>query len=186
MPQPVKSKPTPRMSDEAVKVKTGKTWKQWFDVLTRAGARKMSHQEIVKLLASEYEVGPWWQQMVAVTFEQQSGLRDAHQRPDGYQISVSKTLNVSTRSAYQAFANENRRSTWLDEEGLAVRTATPNKSMRLTWKDGKTSLEVAFAAKAPDKTQVVVQHSKLPDAKIAAKMKSYWREKLDRLQRALD
>ena len=186
MPKPVKSKPTPRMSDDAVKAKTGKTWKQWFDVLTRAGAKKMSHQEIVKLLSSEYGVGPWWQQMVAVTFEQQSGIRNAHQRPDGYQISVSKTLNVSTRSVYQAFANVKRRSAWLDEEGLAVRTATPNKSMRLTWKDGKTSLEVAFAAKAPDKTQVVVQHSKLPEAKIAAKMKSYWRGKLDRLQRALD
>jgi DNA helicase IV len=186
MPKPVKSKPTPRMSDEAVKAKTGKTWKQWFEVLTRAGAKKMSHQEIVQLLSSKFAVGPWWQQMVAVTFEQQSGLRQAHQRPDGYQISVSKTLNASTKSAYQAFANEKRRVAWLAEDGLSVRTATPNKSMRLTWKDGKTSLEVAFAAKAPDKTQVVVQHSKLPDAKIAAKMKSYWRERLDRLQRALD
>jgi hypothetical protein len=93
MPKPVKSKPTPRMSDEAVKVKTGKTWKQWFEVLTHAGAKKLSHQEIVQLLSSKFAVGPWWQQMVAVTFEQQSGLRDAHQRPDGYQISVSKTLN---------------------------------------------------------------------------------------------
>jgi hypothetical protein len=36
-----------RMSDEAVKSKTGKTWKEWFAILDKAGASKMSHQEIV-------------------------------------------------------------------------------------------------------------------------------------------
>ena len=97
------------MSDDAVKAKTGKTWKQWFAILDRAGAKKMSHQEIVKFLNSEHEVGPWWQQMVTVTYEQQSGLRKAHQRPDGYQISVSRTLNAPLRSVYQAFANEKPR-----------------------------------------------------------------------------
>jgi len=187
MPTTTKKKQlAPRMSDDAVKSKTGKTWKQWFAVLDRAGAKKMSHQEIVKFLNSEHEVGPWWQQMVTVTYEQQSGLRKAHQRPEGYQISVSRTLNVPLRSAYQAFANEKRRDDWLEEEGLAIRKATPNKSMRVTWKDGKTSLEIYFTEKAAEKTQVVVQHSKLADAKAAAKMKAYWGRKLDRLQAALE
>ncbi|HKR60732.1 MAG TPA: DUF4287 domain-containing protein [Pyrinomonadaceae bacterium] len=181
-----KTTSAPRMSDEAVKAKTGKTWKEWFAILTRAGASKMSHQEIVMLLSSKYEVGPWWQQMVTVEFERQSGQRQVHQRPDGYQISVSRTLSVPLRSAYQSFATEKQRSRWLDEKGLAVRTASPNKSMRLTWKDGKTSLEVAFVAKSPEKSQVVVTHSKLPDAKAAAKMKIYWRGKLSRLQAALE
>ncbi len=40
----------PRMSDEAVKAKTGKTWKEWFAILDKAGARKLSHQDIVKYL----------------------------------------------------------------------------------------------------------------------------------------
>ena len=38
----------PRMSDEAVKAKTGKTWKEWFAILDQAGAIKLTHQEIVK------------------------------------------------------------------------------------------------------------------------------------------
>ena len=177
---------SPRMSDAAVKAKTGKTWKQWFQILDRAGAKKMSHQEIVKLLNSEHGVGPWWQQMVTVTYEQQSGLRKAHQRPDGYQISVSRTLNVPLRSVYQAFANEKRRSEWLNENDLAIRKATPNKTIRMIWKDGKTSLEISFAEKAASKSNVVVQHSKLPDAKAAAKMKTYWGGKLDRLQASLE
>lgn len=181
-----KQKLAPRMSDEAVKAKTGKTWKQWFAILDRAGGKNMSHQGIVKCLASENDVGPWWQQMIAVTYEQQSGRRKAHQRPDGFQISVSRTLNVPVGSVYQQFANARRRADWLEENDLAVRTATPNKSMRVTWKDGKTSLEIAFVPKGTNKSQVVVQHSKLPDAKSAAKMKTYWRTKLDRLQAALE
>lgn len=174
------------MSDQAVKAKTGKTWKEWFATLTRAGAKKMSHQEIVKLLASKHNVGPWWQQMVAVTFEQQSGLRETHEKPSGYEISVSRTMNVPLRLVYQAFAKEKERSSWLQEDGFTIRKATPNKSMRVTWIDGKTSVEFYFAQKAAAKTQVVAQHSKLPDARAAAKMKSYWRGKLDRLQTALE
>ena len=57
------------MSDEAVKAKTGKTWKQWFEILKRAGASKMSHQEIVGLLTAKHNVGPWWQQMITVSYE---------------------------------------------------------------------------------------------------------------------
>jgi len=181
-----KHPPAPRMSDDAVKAKTGKTWKQWFTILDRAGAKTMSHQEIVRFISSEHGVGPWWQQMVTVNYEQQSGLGKAHQRPDGYQISVSRTVNVPLRSAYQAFANEKLRSDWLSDKGLTIRTAIPNRSMRVTWKDGKTSLEINFVKKTSEKSQVVVQHSKLPDAKTAAKMKTYWAGKLDRLRTSLE
>jgi len=58
-------------------------------VLDKAGAKKMTHQEIVRYLNSEHAAGQWWQQMVTVTYEQQRGLRDKHERPSGYQISVS-------------------------------------------------------------------------------------------------
>jgi uncharacterized protein YndB with AHSA1/START domain len=183
---PKQTKPALRMSDEAVKAKTGKTWKEWFAILTSSGAKKMSHQEIVKLLTSKHHVGPWWQQMIAVTYEQQAGLRQPSEKPNGYEISVSRTMAVPLRSVYQAVAIEGRRDGWLEEEGLRIRKATPNKSIRLTWKDGKTSVEFYFAQKAAAKTQVVAQHSKLPDAKAAARMKSYWRGKLDRLQTALE
>jgi uncharacterized protein YndB with AHSA1/START domain len=176
------TKSGPRMSDEAVKGKTGKTWKEWFTILNKAGAKKMSHQEIVKLLNSKHNVGPWWCQMVTVTYEQQSGLRDNHQKPDGYQISVSRTLSSPVGRVYKAFATDAQRDDWLGEDGLHIRKATANKSMRVTWKDGKTSLEINFYPKAADKSQVVVQHSKLPSAAAAARMKTYWSKALDRLR----
>lgn len=110
-----------RMSDEAVKAKTRKTWKEWFSVLDRAGAKKMTHQEIANYLHTEHAVPPWWTQMVTVTYEQQSGLREKHQRPDGYQISVSRTINVPLTRLYKSVANEKSRSAWLDEKDLEVR-----------------------------------------------------------------
>ena len=181
-----KNTTTPRMSDMAVKAKTGKNWKEWFSVLDKAGARKMNHQEIVKLISEKYEVGPWWQQMVTVTYEQARGLREKHQRPEGYQISVSRTVNTPVARLYKSFANAKSRSSWLPEDGLMVRTATRDKSMRLTWKDNKTSLEINFYAKDADKSQVVVQHSKLSDARSSARMKTYWGKALDRLRASLE
>ena len=176
----------PRMSDIAVKAKTGRNWKDWFTVLDKAGARKMNHQEIVKLVNEKYDVGPWWQQMVTVTYEQARGLREMHQKPAGYQISVSRTVNTPLSKLYKSFAHTKSRSAWLWDDGLVVRTATPDKSMRVTWNDKKTSLEMNFYAKAADKSQVVVQHSNLPDAKSSAKMKTYWGKALDRLRASLE
>jgi uncharacterized protein YndB with AHSA1/START domain len=176
----------PRMSDEAVKAKTGKTWKEWFAILDKAGASKLSHQEIAQYLRARQGVGPWWQQMVAVTYEEARGLRERHQKPGGFQISVSRTVNVPLARVFKAFANEKARNAWLDEDGLTVRTAITNKLMRVTWNDGKTSLEISFLPKGDDKSQVVVQHSKLPDAKASARMKTFWREALDRLRATLE
>jgi uncharacterized protein YndB with AHSA1/START domain len=176
---------SPRMSDEAVKAKTGKKWDQWFAILDKAGAKEMSHKEIVKFLNSKHDVGPWWQQTVTVTYEQARGLREKHEKPGGYQISVSRTMNVPLANLYKAVANEKNRSRWLGEEGLVVRKATANKSMHVTWNDGKSSLEVFFLPKGDAKSQVVVQHSKLPDAKAATRMKTYWSKALDQLRESL-
>jgi uncharacterized protein YndB with AHSA1/START domain len=176
----------PRMSNEAVKAKTGKTWQQWFAILDKAGGKKMTHQEIVKYLSTEQGVGPWWQQMVTVTYEQQSGRRALYEKPDGYQISVSRTVAAPLAALYGAFGNAKKRSQWLPEDGLVERKSTANKSMRVTWNDRKTSLEISFLPKGEDKSQVVVQHSKLPDARAAAKMKKYWGEALDRLRTLLE
>lgn len=174
------------MSDIAVKAKTGKNWKDWFAVLDKAGARKMNHQEIVKLVSEKYEVGPWWQQMVTVSYEQARGLREKYQKPAGYQISVSRTVNAPVAKLYKSFADARSRSSWLPEKGFVVRTKTADRSMRVSWNDNKTSLEINFYPKAADKTQVVVQHSKLPDGKSSAKMKTYWGKALDRLRTSLE
>ncbi|MFN2497782.1 MAG: hypothetical protein ABR557_01720 [Pyrinomonadaceae bacterium] len=91
--------------------------------------------------------------MVTVTYEQARGLRDMHQKPAGYQISVSRTVNTPLAKLYKSFANAKSRSAWLAETGLAVRTATPDKSIRVTWNGKKTSLEINFYSKGAGKSQ---------------------------------
>ena len=175
----------PRMSDEAVEAKTGKTWARWFKHLDAAGAKKMSHQVIVAHLSEKHGVGPWWQQMVAVTYEQARGLRDKHEKPQGYEISVSRTVEAPAGKAFNAWTDEKIRKMWLPAN-FKIRKATTDKSLRISWEDGKTSLSVAFYPKGRDKSQVVAQHSKLPDAKSATKMKKFWADALDRLKIVLE
>jgi uncharacterized protein YndB with AHSA1/START domain len=174
------------MSDAAVKAKTGKTWKEWFAILDEAGAVKMNHQEIAKYLHAKQGVGPWWQQMVTVTYEQARGLREKHQKPAGYEISVSRTINAPLARLFRSVANEKARRAWLPEDGLTIRKTTPNKSIRCDWIDGKSSFELTFLSKSDEKTQAVVQHRKLPDAKAATTMKAYWGQALDRLRDSLE
>ncbi len=176
---------TPRMSDDAVKAKTGKNWKQWFTILDKAGGKKLSHQEIVKYLSDEHAVGPWWRQMVTVTYEQARGLRQPHQKPAGFEISVSRTINVPLSKLYRAFETDKARTSWLAEDKLGVRTSTANKTIRGAWNEVKTSLEISFIAKNDNKSLVVVTHRKLPNAKAAATMKSFWGQALDRLRASI-
>ena len=180
----------PRMSDEAVKAKTGKDWTAWFKILDQAGAKNMGHQEIVAVLSDKHGVGPWWQQMVTVTYEQARGLRAKHEKPAGYEISVSRTIAAPVNKVYKAWQEEKARAKWLPEPGttklpIVIRTATANKSMRITWPD-ETSISVNFYAKGAAKSQVVVQHSKLPNAKSAARMKAFWFGVLDRLKQQVE
>ena len=173
----------PRMSDEAVEARTGKTWSRWFKHLDAAGAKKMTHQEIVAHLRDKHEVRAWWQQMVAVTYEQARGLRDIGEKPTGYEISVSRTIAAPVNRAFKAWSDDQTRKQWLRED-FTVRKSTANRTLRINWPDG-TNLVVAFYPKS-ERSQVVAQHAKLKDAKSAARMKKFWGEALDRLKDSLE
>jgi uncharacterized protein YndB with AHSA1/START domain len=180
------SRMSPTISDEAVQAKTGKTWPEWFALLDKAHAKTMSHQEIVAYLVERHQVGPWWQQMITVTYEQMRGLREKHERPGGFEISVSKTVSVPVDELFLAWKNKSTRVRWLPDPAIVIRKATPNKSIRLTWLDGKSSVDVNFYPKSESKSQVVVQHGKLADAKEAARQKAYWSKTMARLKAWLE
>ncbi len=178
-------KVAPRMSDEAVKAKTGKTWAEWFAILDKAGAKKLNHRGIVALVGKYHRVGPWWEQMVTVGYERARGLRAVHEKPRGFEISSSKTVAALAARLFAAWENAKLRERWLGE-AIVVRKATPHKSLRITWSDGNTNLDVAIYPKGQGKSQISVQHGKLPDAKAAERMKLYWADKLEQLRQTLE
>lgn len=181
------AKVEPQTSDAAVQVKTGKTWGEWLAVLDDAGCREKDHKGIVAYLHAHFpEIGGWWAQMVTVTYEQARGLRAKHERPDGFAVSASKTVTAPLSSLYGAWADAATRRRWLPDTEITVRKATPDKTLRLTWVDGATTVDVRFTARGTDKSHVAVQHERLADAGEAARMKAYWREALERLRTAVE
>jgi hypothetical protein len=181
-----KSGVAPKISDEGVQAKTGKTWAEWFKILDAAGARKLAHPEIATYLSERHKVPSWWRQMVTVTYEQARGLRQVHEKPGGFEISVSRTLTVPVAKAFAAWEDLKKRRRWLDDAGFTVRKATADKTLRITWVDGNTSLDVYFNSKGEGKCQVAAQHSKLKHAKQADRMKKYWGKQLDQLKQLLE
>lgn len=187
MPKRTDNSRTAGMSDEAVKTATGKTWAQWLKILDTAGARKMTHREIAVLLDKRYpEIGGWWCQMVTVGYEQARGMRQKHQKLNGFEIGSSKTVAVSVGDLYRAWRDKKARGRWLCDPEMTIRKATTNKSMRITWPEDDTSLSVNFYAKGRGKSQVALQHGKLANARRAARMKTYWSAQLTRLKEVLE
>jgi len=169
------------VSSEAVRAKTGKGWSDWFAILDKAGAKKMTHKDIAAWLRKHHIASGWWSQMVTVGYEQARGLREKHEKPTGFEIGRSKTVPVGVSKLYGAWKDARERRGWLGERGIKVRTASVNKSMRLTWSDGETIVAVHFYSKGRGKSQVTVQHTRLKNRSAGEKMKKYWGEALDRL-----
>ena len=59
--------------------------------------------------------------------------------------------------------------------------------MRITWapREAATNLDVNFLMKGTGKAQVAVEHAKLKTAAEAARMKRFWRGKLDKMKEIL-
>jgi hypothetical protein len=176
----------PQISDEAVQAKTGKTWSEWFALLDAAGAQRLTHKEIVALLSEQHAVGAWWRQMVTVAYEQARGLRARHETPTGYQVSASRTLAVPAAQVFRAWRDSRARARWLSGVELALRTSAPDKRLRFHVPADQSIVEVYLTAKGDLKTQVAIQHSRLPNAAAVKRQKTFWQSALAALQSRLE
>ena len=174
------------VSDEAVRAKTGKSWSEWIAVLDKAGAAEMDHPAIAKYLYNELGVSDWWSQMVTVGYEQARGRRRVHETAHGFQISRTKTIDVSAGRAFKAWNEAAIRNRWLPGKQLKIRKATRNTRIRGAWLPDGSVVTVDFTPKGPSKVQVVVQHNRLTDPKQAERMKEFWSAALGRLKAQLD
>ena len=173
------------ISDKSVQENTGKVWAEWFKIIDRNGGPELSHKEIVTFLKSNYQLRPWWQQMVTVTYEQQSGRREKHQKSDGFQISKSKTFNQPLTILRDAWTRTELRRQWLPHTLENIPIRRQSKSLRMNWIDGKTTVEIQFYPKGEIKTQLTIQHSKIASLKKAEQLKKYWQQQLDKLESIL-
>jgi hypothetical protein len=172
-------------SDAVLKAKTGCTWERWVKSLDHAQAYTWPHREIAKYVQEKYKVPGWWAQAVTVGYERIKGMRAIGQRRDGsFEATKSRTFAVPLVRLYRAFHDAPTRALWLPGVDLTVRAATRGKSMRITWPD-RTSVAVGFASRGDAKSQVAVQHGKLADRAAATRIKQYWTERLEALEKVL-
>ena len=174
------------VSSDAVLKATGRAWEEWLKVLDRAGAKSMAHKDIAVMLSRRFKVPDWWSQMVTVGYEQARGMRKLYQTASGYTASASRTMGAAVGDLYEAWNDPRKRARWLPDAPLEVKRATGNKSMRITWTVGDSSVEVGFYPKGAGKSQVAVAHGKLKSTAEVARQKKFWADALGRLKAVLE
>jgi uncharacterized protein YndB with AHSA1/START domain len=179
--------PAAPRSSAALRRSTGRDRADWFALLDNWGAAGRPYREIADWLTGEHGLSKWWAQKLIVEYEEARGLRDPGIRPDGtFEVGASKTVAAPDARAYAAFIDARLRARWL--HGVAVRdpAVERDRSIRFDWTDGGGRVAATFTAKGAQKTVIVVQHQRLSDARTAAKMKAYWRERLQALKALLE
>ena len=173
-------------SDDSVVRATGYSLEHWFKLLDAWDATSHTHTEIARWLHTEHGVPGWWTQNVTVAYERIRGGRAVGQMADGFNIGATKMVNVSVEELFEAVTNDALREAWLPGADMTLRTATAHKSARYNWEDGSSRVIAGFAAMGETKSQVSIQHERLPDADSGSEMKAYWRARLSALKELLE
>ena len=64
-----------RISEDAVRAKTGKGWDEWFEILDAFGVAERGHTAAARHLREEHGVSGWWAQAVTGRYEHERDLR---------------------------------------------------------------------------------------------------------------
>lgn len=172
------------ITDKIVVPKTGKTIAEWFTILGEKGAKKLDSHGIYTLIGSTdglKSLGEWNCGLLSTSYQWDRGLRERGEKADGFEISVSKTMAVPVDIMYAAWLDDRLREKWLAEK-ITITKSTENKSIRVLWNDNSTRLSVDLYPKGDGKSQMVMQHLKIPDSAMAAGMKEYWAARLSALK----
>ena len=172
----------PPVSEAAIRKGTGRGWDDWFRILDEWEGTSHSHTEIARYVNREHGIDGWWSQSVTVGYERARGMRAIHERPEGFEVSVSKTIDMPQLEAWRAFVEPKRRARWLDLP-LRMRTGTRTmgRSARFDVPSEGTRVNVLFDAKGDDRSVVTVTHVKLAGADDVAAHRAEWKERLGRL-----
>ena len=191
------------VTDSAVAAATGRNWDEWIAFLDGLEAVERTHKEIVALIAGPGELSNgWWQQSVAVGYEQARGLRVVGQTSGvDFQIGVQKTLPVPVDLAWVLLTEAPGRDLWLGrtssvelrkgekyrtEEGFEgeIRSCVPGERVRLTWSHPDlaqpSTLQVYLAASG-ERTSVRFHQERLSSLEERELMRERWRRVLQEL-----
>lgn len=179
--------PKPQQSDKAVRKATGRSWEEWVAWLDERGGRGLGHKGLVAALKDEIASG-WWRQAVAVGYEQLAQGRRLNKKPDGFEVSASKTIDAPVEKVWDSVCPEGL-CDWAPPGELEPSTVVKHDRLRGAWTDGEGG-QARFGAMlttAPNgKTRLTVQLGRISDAQAAEKAKQAWRAALGDLKERLE
>lgn len=182
------------MSDAAFLKKTGHGLDHWFAVLDRFGAVEKGHTASARHLYEDHGVDGWYAQGITVSYERERGVRAVNQRCDGaFEVSVSKTVNATTKQVVKVFTDARVRASWISEadakladalgkgivdkksKGFVIR---PDGLARYRYKWNDTTVQLYMVPKPGNKVAITVQHTKLPSGESVELYRGQWRAAL--------
>jgi hypothetical protein len=167
-----------RSAQAGVRRATGRDRDEWFALLDAWGAAGRPFREIADWLTGEHDLSRWWAQKLIVEYQQARGVRPADTRAGGtFSVTASKTVGVPVERLFEAFVGAGLRRRWRPGAKMRVRTSERGRSARFDWEDGGTRVNATFLTMSRTKSQVGVEHTHLPDARSAEKMKAFWGER---------
>ena len=202
----VEAKPDNPMSDPDVKRETGKSWDAWFSEVDKMGGSELGRRAVTEKLVTDFKLGPWWAQTIAVDWEAARKVHLKDGRPKGYFICVTKTIAAPAQRVFDAFGDPKQLAAWLGagataafKEGGAFTTADGHKGtyvkvtrprkLRFTWDDGDAALvsqcELALTPKG-DKTAFLLNHDRIPTRAMADGLRAAWGEAVNRLKKLVE
>lgn len=192
-----------RVSNASVRKGSGKIWDEWVTLLDRAGARGLTHQEIVALLNKRYKLTPWWAQMVTGGYELHIGRRIEGQNLKGdYSVTITKAFALTHKELWKKLWSAEGIAAWLNpmgdftlkkkstfeiEGGIygEVRSFLPPVRARLSWQDSdwpKATYVQIYVVKRPGKKSILaIMHDNLKSAVLKEQLRQHWRAGIERL-----
>lgn len=201
-------------TDGAVREATGRGWDEWFDWLDDHGANELDHKGIVQLLDREAQLDSgWWQQQVAVRYEQHIGRRRPGEAADGtFQVGAQRTYRSTPARAWNLIASPDGARAWLGDapdewwhgtfggpergdvletkggERYRVSGAVPETRIRLRTLGPalpETTIQLTLSGER-GRTVVGLHQEGLPEEAMREPMREHWKRALDRIGELLD
>ncbi len=171
----------PSTSDDTIRQATGRDWDGWFQLLNDSRMESRTRAEIVTFLENEHSVSSWWRQMITSNYEQKIGRRAKHEKPDGFEISVTRTLDFPVGKIYEAWADDEERARWMRKSDFNPTTRKPPGTVRGRWLPNDSRIDVEMSEVGEGRCQLRVMHRKLPNEEAALRMKDLWPITIDRM-----
>jgi uncharacterized protein YndB with AHSA1/START domain len=175
----------PSTSDDAIRQATGRTWEEWFQLLTESRMESRTHEEIVGFLENEHSVPSWWRQTITNNYEQKLGrLRDG--MPEGFQIHVTRALAFPVETVYAMWADDAQRARWMRKADFEPTARKAPGTVRGKWLPNDSRLEVEVVSAGAGGCELRIVHRKLPNEEAALRMKDLWTVTIDRMVSKLE